>query len=209
MLRYFICEETDTVLSCLPRRLTPRCPAYHGDWHCAVLPTTETDSALSCLPGLSALSCPSQRLTQRCPSHRRGWLHVVLPTTETDSALSCLPQWLNQHFPVHLRDSLLDNLLLAKRMTPCCPAHHGDWLCVVLHTVQQRLTLCCPAHRRDWLHAALLPRILTSFVRSTAEAHSARCLACLRDWLCAVLQTSETDSALFCTPQRLTPRKPA
>ena len=153
MLRYFICEETDTVLSCLPRRLTPRCPAYHGDWHCAVLPTTETDSALSCLPGLSALSCPSQRLTQRCPSHRRGWLHVVLPTTETDSALSCLPQWLNQHFPVHLRDSLLDNLLIAKRMlshpsrrlTLCCPAYSTAETDTVLSCPSQRLTPRCLA----------------------------------------------------------------
>ena len=60
--------------------LTPQC----CDGLSGILPTTESDSAVSCL---------WQSLTPRCPAY----------TTESDSASSCLPQSLTPYRPAYHR----------------------------------------------------------------------------------------------------------
>ena len=103
------------------RRLTPCCPAYHGDWHRAVLPTTETDTALSCLPRRLTPLYPAYQDCQHCPAHLRDLLSVVLPIAEADSTLSCLP----------------------RRLTPLYPAYHSDWISIFLCTSETHSSITC------------------------------------------------------------------
>ena len=59
------------------------CPAYICEiWHCGVLPTVKSDSAVSCL---------MWNLTLRSPAYCEIWLRGVLPTVKFDSTVSCPP----------------------------------------------------------------------------------------------------------------------
>ena len=131
------CYGTNSVVFCLPRSLTLRCPAHHGVWLLGVLHTTEFDSAVSCLP---------RSLTLRYPSYHGVWLCGVLPTTESDFAVSGLPQsltllcpsyhgvWLSRVLPITESDSVVS--FIPRSLTQPCRAYHRVWLCCVLHTTE-------------------------------------------------------------------------
>ena len=129
------CYGTNSVVSCPPRSLTLRCPSYHGVWLCGVLPTTESDFAVSFIP---------RSLTLRCPAYHRVWLCSVGPTTESDSAVSVIPRCLTQPCPayygvwlcglLHTTESDSAVSCLPQSLTLLCPSYHGVWLCCVLPT---------------------------------------------------------------------------
>ena len=101
----------------------------------SVLPSTESDSAVS---------CPQQSQTPQCPALSRVRLHSVLPSAESDFAVSCPQQSQTPQCPA----------LSRVRLRSVLPSTESD---SAVSCPQQSQTSRCPALSRVRLRGVLYP----------------------------------------------------
>ena len=157
-----------------------------------IVPLKATRDTLKDLNFYSAMCI----LTPRCDAHHRALVHRVMHTSELDST-----------GVMHTAESDSTELCVPRSLTSRGDAHHRvfwenlrTWLSSMMHTPELDLAVWCTllsltpwsdAHSGAWLHSTVGCTLQSLTLRGNAHPGV---------WLCRVMHTTESDSAVGCTP---------